>query len=394
MNHQKNFDIIIAGAGASGLSLIWRLLESDTLKESKILLIDQSFEGGQSKTWCFWEDLELPGSNLIHHSWDHLLVNFETNTYSEQIQNYRYRCLRSDDFHNHVFTMLRARQNVTILEAQVHDFKSTGEHAEIHTSEGIFSAHTIFQSVLKPPGFHDLTVDISLKQHFLGLEIETDHNEVFNPNIAIFMDFDVSQKDGITFMYLLPFSKKKALVEYTIFSKQILPKDDYKSEIFNYLKSNYGLEKNEYLVVREEFGAIPMEDRKYPSRYCKNVWNIGTVMGLPKPSTGYAYSRIQHHSKKIVQALEEGENLKSIDPVSSYRFRVYDLMMLFLMNSEQKNAIRAFENLFNKNSFDLVLKFLAEDTHFLQELSIFSKMPYIPFLRSIYKMKHRIMTGA
>jgi len=37
-----SYDIIIAGAGASGLSLIWYILQSETLRDKKILLLDLS----------------------------------------------------------------------------------------------------------------------------------------------------------------------------------------------------------------------------------------------------------------------------------------------------------------------------------------------------------------
>lgn len=388
----NRFDIIIAGAGAAGLSLLWRILNSPELRKENVLVIDKSFEPERNKTWCFWEDLDLPDSDLIYHSWGELLVRIGGKTYSGALDNYQYHCLRGDDFGETIMNRARSNPQVQFLEAGIHDFKSEERHAHAYTSEGVFSGKTVFQSVLKPPGFNELAAEISLTQHFLGLEIEC-NRELFDPVIATFMDFDVPQKNGVTFMYLLPFSEKRALVEYTIFSKDVLDNEEYKTEISNYLVSRYSLKKNEYSVIREESGAIPMDGSRYTNSYCDHVWNIGTVMGLPKPSTGYAFSRIQVHSDSIIKTVENGGDLSTIKPASSYRFRVYDLMILYLLQNETENAARAFENLFSKNSFDRVLQFLAEETQLFQELSIFSKMPYRPFLRSIYKMKHRIFKG-
>lgn len=48
----KTYDIIIAGAGLSGLSLAWNLAKSGY--EGNVLLIDNSFAPYNNKTWCFW----------------------------------------------------------------------------------------------------------------------------------------------------------------------------------------------------------------------------------------------------------------------------------------------------------------------------------------------------
>lgn len=235
-------------------------------------------------------------------------------------------------------------------------------------------------------------MDISLIQHFLGWEIECDQ-DLFDPKNSTFMDFDVVQKNGTSFIYLLPFSKRRALVEYTIFSDEILEKDQYREQIKNYLGENYNVQQKNYSIQREEFGAIPMEDRRYPVKYCNFVWNIGTVGGYAKPSTGYTFSRIQKHATIIARALESEKTIPG-SPASSYRFRVYDLMMLYLLNHDQDNAQLVFESLFKKNSFDSILEFLSEESSLFREIIIFSKMPYKPFFKSIYKMSHRIFTGA
>ncbi|MDR9364113.1 MAG: lycopene cyclase family protein [Balneolaceae bacterium] len=391
MANKKQFDIIIAGAGAAGLSLLWRILNSSVLRDQKILLIDQSFEPANDKTWCFWEDLSLPNEGVIHHSWEKLLVKIAGEDYSENLNEYVYKCIRSEDFTHHILQQAEKSEQVTFLEAGIKDFSSDGQFGFVQTTKGEFKSRKIFQSALKPPGFDNLEVDISLIQHFLGWEININKN-LFDPNLAIFMDFEVPQSDGTSFIYLLPFSQNKALVEYTVFSENLLEKDRYREQVRNYLETRYNLYKDDFSIEREEFGAIPMEDRKYPAKYCNFVWNIGTIGGFAKPSTGYAFSRIQKRSLEIMNALEF-QNPIPERRASSYRFRVYDIMMLYLLSHERDNALRAFECLFQKNSFDQVLKFLSEESNPALELSIFSKMPYMPFFRSMYKMKHRIFTG-
>ena len=47
------------------------------------------------------------------------------------------------------------------------------------------------------------------------------------------MDFSVDQQNEIRFMYILPFSKNKALVEYTLFSTSTIEDHEYEAEIKN-----------------------------------------------------------------------------------------------------------------------------------------------------------------
>lgn len=388
----KTYDIIIAGAGAAGLSLVWYLMQSDKMKDKSILLLDRSLKPNNEKTWCFWDDKHLPMKGLIHHSWDLLEVIAHGNTFTEELQNYSYRCMRSVDFSTTILERAADHPTVDLLEADINEFDHSGNHGTVHTSKGTYQADWIFQSALKPPGFYDQKVDISLKQHFLGVEIET-KEPIFDPNKVTLMDFDTSQKHGLTFFYVLPFSETKALVEYTFFTENILSDEEYRAGIDTHLLERYSLGKSDYTISREEKGAIPMEDRHYPAWYNPRVMNIGTVGGLTKPSTGYTFTRIHRHCASIVNALEKGQEPPTSNS-STYRFRVYDMMLLSILNENPIEGVRIFRELFKRNSFDKILKFLEEKTHFGDEIAIFSSLPYTPFFKAIYKMKHRILTGA
>ncbi|TVQ04373.1 MAG: hypothetical protein EA359_06615, partial [Balneolaceae bacterium] len=313
-------------------------------------------------------------------------------TFRESLSEYHYHCVRSLDYSSNIIKRARLNSNISFLEADIIDFSSNGDTSKVHTSAGEYHGNWIFQSVLPPPGYHRAKVDISLLQHFIGWEIETE-KQSFDPDTATLMDFNTSQKNGVTFFYVLPFTKTKALIEYTLFSEKLLETHIYEDALSDYIKDRYGLLKENYTITRVEKGAIPMEDRKYPQWYCNRVMNTGMAGGYTKPSTGYTFSRLHDMSKKIVTALEKGVKIPDIK-ASGYRFRVYDMMLLYLLKNETDISIQIFRDLFKKNKFDRILQFLDEETKFVQELRIFSTLPYMPFFRSIYKMKHRIFTGA
>ena len=50
------------------------------------------------------------------------------------------------------------------------------------------------------------------------------------------MDFRCNQSRGLHFIYVIPFSKKKALIESTLFSKNVEDRKFYLSAINSYLK--------------------------------------------------------------------------------------------------------------------------------------------------------------
>ncbi len=392
MTASRHFDLIIAGAGAAGLSLVWNFLQREELRDRRILLADRSLQPLRDKTWCFWDDRHVPFDDLIHHTWDKLEVRVRNTFFSETLEKYRYHCVKSDDYAGKILELARQSPNVTLLEADIGGFAFESGSAVMRTAEGPFTAGHIFQSALRPPGFNRLKLDLSLLQHFAGWHIRTTE-PVFDPESATFMDFDVPQKNGITFAYVLPFSSRDALVEYTLFSPEVITDEAYRQGLETYIEERLGQPPGSYEIEYTEKGVIPMEDRRYPARYCRNVWNVGTMGGLTKPSTGYTFTRIQKHSAAIADALARGKNPPS-DIMSPYRFRVYDMLLLFNLHRDPEASLTIFYELFRKNRFDRILQFLEEQTRFDQDLRIMASVPWGPFFRAIYHMKHRILTGA
>lgn len=242
--------------------------------------------------------------------------------------------------------MAKSVNTVTMLEADIIGFTTSGERAKVDTSVGIFEADWIFQSAIKPPSLDRAVSDIRLKQHFLGWEIETP-SPLFDPNKVTLMDFDVPQKNGVTFLYELPFQPNKSLIEYTLFSDKLLDEEEYTKGLELYIADKYSLKPGDFTIHRHEKGVIPMEDTRYPGWYTQRVMNIGTVGGLTKPTTGYTFTRIHHHSKQIIEALEQG-NTPPVSNGSDYRFRVYDIMLLYLLQHHHKHLLKFSIDCFKK----------------------------------------------
>lgn len=387
MNHQ--YDYIIAGAGAAGLSLAWKMLQSP-LSEKKVLIVDTDFSLKNDKTWCFWDQNSPPFTDIIYQSWNKTEVSTFEKLHPQSLHDYTYYCLRSIDFQKKVVDAISSHPSFSLLEAPIANLFSKDQKAELLTEKGdSFEADYIFQSCIDPWKRKSDKPQYPLIQHFLGWEINC-QTSVFDDTSFTLMDFDASFEDGIAFIYLLPWSQTSGLVEYTIFSDHLLPKEFYKEKISLYLTNRYGLKSIEYSIERTEFGKIPMQDRPYLPWHNPNILNIGTVGGVTKPSTGYTFRRIQKQVDKIVSDLLSDGKPNPQKP-SYKRYQAYDLWLLQIIHKHPKDALRVFNQLFKNNSIDEVFRFLAEESTFNQDLKIMNSVPYWPFIRAIADSWNRLL---
>ncbi len=382
MNIEAKYDLIIAGGGLSGLSLAWYLSKGGY--EGEVLVVDSTFAPANDKTWCFWTQSEPPFKEIIYKKWNKSWVSVLDYSTFRYMHTYSYYCIRSGDFREHVLRELKHLKNFTLLEEDILDLSSNKSKASLITKNGdTYLANYIFQSILKPRDLNEKDIKYPLKQHFLGWEIKTTE-DIFDPETFTIMDFDEEFSPGVGFMYVLPFTQQKALIEFTVFSKELLEKKVYKKKIKHYLYHNFGIDENHYEITRKEFGVIPMEDRPHLPYYEQNIINLGSVGGQTKPSTGYTFSRIQQYTKQVAQELIDGKSPSPPDP-SKFKYRYYDLLLLHILSNSTEESLRVFRSLFRNNHFDEILAFLAENTNFKQDLKIMSSVPYTPFFKAIWQ---------
>jgi len=383
----QQYDYIIAGAGASGLSLAWKMLHSP-LSEKKILILDQSLTPSNDKTWCFWDTETPPFANLIHRQWSKAEVSIFGKRAIKQLNNYTYYCLRSGDLSTHILDKLEKHPNFQLRETPIQELSFNGSTPMLHTDAHTFKADYIFQSCFNPWEDAQDQPCHPLLQHFVGWEINTS-KPTFDDGFFTLMDFDQTYKDGIAFIYILPWSKTSALIEYTIFSDNLLDKKQYEEKVSLYLSNRFDLTPIDYNIERKEFGKIPMEDRPHKPWYKPRILNIGTVGGLTKPSTGYTFKRIQKQTNAIVADLLSEGTLRP-HPPSKKRFKAYDLWLLQIIDRYPEDAFKVFNHLLKNNSLDDVFRFLAEESSLKDDLKIMSSVPYTPFLRAIWKTRNRL----
>lgn len=373
----KHYDYIISGGGAAGLSLLMHLMQHEAFSQKQILVVDKIPKNTNDRTWCFWQDKTGLFEPVVHHKWDH--AYFHSHYYSSllNLYPYQYKMIRGVDFYNYVFEQASKHSNVTFQHAEVQAMGNEGNTAfvlldgEKFYAEYVFNSILLAQPVVAPGKFY-------LLQHFKGWVVETTE-PAFNPAEAILMDFRVSQQHGTTFGYVLPVSPTKALIEYTLFTKQLLQPHQYNDGLKEYIST--WLKLPEYAILEEEFGVIPMTNQKF-SKGEGRIVNIGTAGGQTKASSGYTFSFIQKHSQAIVSSLlSNGHPFLKKDQYPN-RFNLYDTTMLNVLYNEKAKGDKIFSDMFSKNAAARIFKFLDNESTLEDELNIIGSLPSLVFTRA------------
>lgn len=371
------YDFIFTGTGAAAMSLAVRIKHSPELRNKSILLIDRSIKNKNDRTWSFWEKGDGFFDSIIYKSWDDLVFNSDGIRLYLDIAPYRYKMIRGIDFYTHCLESLRSFSDVQFIHGNV-EWQLHGGHPDSITIDGkLFDTSNaiIFNSI-----FDDSprsTKEIYLLQHFKGWIIETDE-PFFNSGEATLMDFSVDQLHGTTFAYVLPFTDRRALVEYTLFTSRLLEDADYELGLQQYLSTI--LKGRSYRILEKEFGIIPMTDRRFPT-YQNGIFHIGTAGGQTKASTGYTFQFIQKQSEQIVKALEKGSLADAMKKQGPSRFHFYDGILLALLAKGHPPGKEIFTKLFARNRAADIFRFLDNQTSVLEELRLISRLPFLPFFK-------------
>lgn len=391
---QKQYDYIIAGAGCAGMSLLMRMVVDPFFASKKILVIDADAKQQNDRTWCFWETQPDLFESIVHHQWKKL--DFYSNHFSSElsIEPYTYKMIRGIDFYNYVKSNVSESPNIEWRNATVNklvdttfEIVATNEIAGIELADGeIIYADYVFSSILFEP-IKAASTEYHFLQHFKGWEIKT-ARDCFDSSKAVFMDFRVSQEYGTTFMYVLPTSANTALVEYTLFTEQLIEDAAYDKALKKYIGEK--LQINDYEILHEEKGLIPMTTKKFPYSKGGNIY-IGIAGGQAKASSGYAFKFIQKRTAALIAAIKNRQNLSFGKTMNDLKGHFYDAVLLNVLHNQKMPGDEIFAGIFKGNKASKVLAFLDNESSLLTDLKIMSSVPTGIFLPAAFQEMKQLM---
>ena len=379
----KQYDYIFTGSGLSALMTVYKMILSQKFQTKSILLLDKNAKQTNDRTWCFWEQKETLWENSISKKWNSVLfanADFKRNL---ELHPFQYNKIQGLDFYNQLLELIVNQKNIDFVQEKVLAIEESESIVLVKTESQSYSCSQVFNSIYNPSLVTNQSKYPLLQQHFVGWFIKTE-KPIFNPEQATFMDFSVAQKGNTRFMYVLPTSETEALLEYTLFSKDLLSKEEYETKIENYIQK-LGIQN--YKIVEKEFGNIPMTCYPFWKHNTQNVINIGTAGGWTKASTGFTFKNSDQKSTELVSFLETQTDFRKFHKKT--KFWWYDLLLLDILDQKNETGAAIFSALFQKGNAPLILKFLDEKTSFWEDLQVIWKCPKGLFINALLKRLFR-----
>jgi lycopene beta-cyclase len=381
-----------------------------------IVMLDGREEFADDRTWCFWDVEPTPFSHLARASFDTWSVRDGTEWITVNAPETPYLCLAAMDFYAHALTSIAAhpgvelRLGVTVGEVVDHPVPDELYGlVSVSTTEGSVRARQVIDcrgfSALPDSALPDSALPDSalagsahsaeadharesstwVPQQFVGLHVVADR-PVFDVTDCRLMDFGVDQSGGLRFVYVVPTSPFEALVEDVYLDETSSDQADYVARIEGYLLSEFGLASDDFRVVGDERGYIPMTDHAFVRHPSAHVTRLGMLGGATRPSTGYTFLGIQRSCRRVVQSIVDGVADVAEPPCS-----LLDSIFLRFLSDRPELAPRVFRLMFERVETGALVRFLTERSSTVDHLALILALPKLPFLATAWTvMRHRL----
>ena len=274
-----SFDYLLIGGGLQNALIAMAVLGRGT--GARVALVERDATVGGNHLWCFHgSDLSAAGQTLVAPlvvtRWAGYSVRFPS---FERRLDSPYSAVSSERVAQHVAEVFAAHPDSRLVLGR------TAERVEANSVSlndgGTLQGRIVIDA--RGPEAHSRQSVIGY-QKFVGLELELETPCALAEPIV--MDATVTQHEGFRFVYVLPLSATRVLVEDTYFADG--PELDMPSLRERALAYAAALGLGPSRVVREESGVLPLPGAVTPSRAC-SPWLAGYAGGWFHPTTGYSF---------------------------------------------------------------------------------------------------------
>ena len=396
-----DYDLIIIGAGAAGLSLLLAL--DDVEYTQSVKLIERSSGPQNDRIWSFWNNNSIPTylRAIVTQEWQKWEISADDCNYPMSHPYHRYCSIRSESLINLALERVQAKAHFDIeFDSDVISVSSASENALVTTQGGQLTARWVVDT--RPPPLK--TNHNGLLQCFYGEEVVTD-SDVFDPFTVKLMQQLTSSELGIEFVYILPFSANHALVEFTCFSPSIVERSILQARLKSRMHEIIGSQK--YKVERKECAVLPM--------YCineninnknKHLIYAGISGGAMRASTGYSFPACQRWAKQCATELKSkpllselpttstSSTLSSFSPIGSV-YQKMDRLMLAVLRNDMDVGVTIFVQMFKKVKPERFVRFMTEQATISDFICVIWAMPkgtfVLAFFRAFFRFSFRAL---
>lgn len=359
------------------MSLAMQLAELGE-KAPRTLVLESRHEYVNDRTWCFWGHPDAAMSGLASHQWNAFSVSTGTRRIVRDCSAVPYRMISSGAFYAAARERIARSPRTELLIGNPVTSEPVREEGSwmVMAINGPVSAKWIVDT--RPVNPHD-SPQPHLWQSFMGQEIVTE-KDCFDPECVELMDFSESTPSRILFLYLLPLSKNKALIEATVFGREPMSPEDLTPALRSLLVKR--LRGVGFSVIRSEHGILPMGRRLTPAHRGRGYIHAGLAAGGARPSTGYAFQRIQRWARECAAAVARGEAPlpHASDPLIQ---RAMDELFLRVLRSRPDLVPGIFFSLFGNVEPRRIARFMSDRSRLSDYAAVIAALPPEPFLREL-----------
>ncbi|MBC7757043.1 MAG: hypothetical protein H7Z20_10490 [Bdellovibrio sp.] len=380
-----DYDLIILGGGCAGLSLAMHLSHQGALCP-KVLIIEKRAHYVNDRTWCFWGTSNAYLKHLANHNWQTVAIKSSLSDVTVDCKDTPYQMLAAEIFYQHALQVIAKNKKIEIhfSETVAAIPNKVDKRWQLIGNNNHYTTKFIVDT--RPAKAPQLGESI-LWQSFYGLEIEC-ANAVFNPNTATLMDFNNNDKTSVCFNYVLPLSITKALIETTVFSTHPIIRENLAFKLDEAIKQYTN--NLPYTITRSEHGILPMGNKtqsndlenSQPTNQDKSYVKVGLFAGAARPSTGYAFQRIQRWADLCAKSIHQTQYPIGHPPDSLMQLSM-DKLFLQLIRAQPELAPKLFISLFHRSNTSKLIRFLSDQAKLTDYLAIMLALPAAPFLKQL-----------
>lgn len=386
---RPDVEMLILGGGCAGLSLGSRL--ADRAKESHLpaqgvsqvgraLILEERTDYSNDRTWCFWRFAPHRFEQLVSHTWAKMTIGAQGRTIPVDCSLTPYQMIEALPFYHAAQEKIGRSSSVELAlgTAVLGEPTQVANGWQVQTSRGAVSASMIVDT--RPPRSQHPN-DATLWQSFSGQEIIFD-KPIFDPSVAGLMDFAEPRAEDVLFHYVLPFTPQRALVETTVFGPRPVPISGLMSSQDNAVGQLAG--GAPFHVLRAESGVLPMGMTAHLPSLGPGHSRAGLMSGAARPSTGYAFQRIQKWADEAALAIGNGgaPSGHQSDPALC---KAMDRLFLRVMRGHPARAPDLFMRMFGNTDPARVIRFLSDRGSLIDCAVIGSTLPLPLFLGEMFK---------
>lgn len=381
-------DMIIVGAGLSGLLTAWRCL--DVNSDMKILVLEASGEIAGDHTWSFnLTDVDAGLRDWIKPFIAHQWAGYDVKFPSRERQLDIPYCTGNSHTLRHCLQSLIIGGRLRVkLNSPVQDLQT--DHVILEGGQKLSA-----KWVLDARGFKPNDDVVLGYQKFVGHVIKTKSSHGLER--PIIMDATVEQLGGYRFVYCLPFSDTELLVEDTYYTDGAeLKSQQVDARIKDYIREN--ITDTGYELVRREKGVLPItlavKDLPFPDQA------IGIRGGYYNAVTGYSFPdalrTADNIAKRWSRSLEESGTVPDMTAALGglTRQKKREESFLRLLNRMLFRAAKPEERYLVLQRFyglnqGLIERFYAGHLKWYDKLRILIGKPPVPVTKALYNFSEK-----